>query len=63
MPQADDQSTPTPPTGEPNEFDWPIGDLQPAIFDLRDTVGIFGHLILSASPVVHTPTFTAPPVG
>jgi hypothetical protein len=30
---------------------WPIGALEPVIFDLRATVGIFGHLINSPSDV------------
>jgi hypothetical protein len=43
MPKATDDHTPTP--SEPSEFDWPMGDLEPAIYDLRTALAILGHLI------------------
>ncbi len=46
VPKATDDHTPT----DPYEG-WPIGALEPVIFGLRATVGIFGHLIHSPSDV------------
>lgn len=43
MPKADTDHTPY--------EGWPLGALEPVIFDLRATVGIFGHLINSPSDV------------
>jgi hypothetical protein len=42
MPQATEQNTPK---------DWPIGDLEPAIRGLRNTIGIMEHLTSSENVV------------
>ena len=49
QPQATDDHTPTPPI-DPYEG-WPLGALEPAISDLRASVGILGHLITARDDV------------
>jgi hypothetical protein len=46
MPKADTDLTPI----DPYEG-WPLGALEPAIFDLRASVGILGHLITARDEV------------
>jgi hypothetical protein len=46
MPKADTEHTPI----DPYEG-WPIGALEPVIFDLRASIGILGHLITARDEV------------
>jgi hypothetical protein len=51
MPKATDHATPNQPTDGDAPEHWPLGALEPAIFDLRIALSLLGHLINSPDEV------------